>query len=311
MPDVTVILPTFQRPNDLERAVRSVFAQTGIEPFEILLIDNDPSASARAVSELLQQDSPSHISLRYIHEPAAGVANARNTAIANTNTKLVAFLDDDQSVPSGWLAQLVEFHKQHPTPVTFGPVVTELPEATTHHRSYLESFFARAPQLPSGLIDQYYGCGNSLLDLSLIELNRPLFDIEMNETGGEDDLLFRSIKDQGHRFGWCAEAHVYEHVPPTRAQLGYTLKRAFAYGQGPVTLARKASPRQNGKIFFWMIIGAGKAALNTTMYAASWIVRSPSRATYLDRAIRGAGKVLWWVDLRFYGESALNKAPAK
>ena len=311
MPEITVILPTFRRPQDLQRAVRSVFAQDVAPDFEILIVDNDPDGSARTATDVLISEAPEHRPIRYVHEPNAGVANARNTAIAHTTTRLVAFLDDDQSVPPHWLAELAAFHKRCPVPVTFGPVVTQLPESTKRHRRYLESFFARAPSIASGEIDHFYGCGNCLMDLSQITREGPLFDTAMNETGGEDDLLFRALQDEGHAFGWCAEAPAFEHVPASRAQLRYTLKRAFSYGQGPVTLARKASPRQNGKILFWMIIGAGKAVVNMAMYAGSWLIRSPERATYLDRAIRGAGKVFWWIDLRFYGASALTKTPAK
>ncbi len=311
MIDVTVIVPTFRRPTDLKRAVQSVFAQASVTEFEILIVDNDPNASARDVAQHLELAAPPNMPVRYIHEPNAGVANARNTAISQTKTQLAVFLDDDQSVPDNWLSELLLFHKQYPVPVTFGAVITALPDEARNHRRYLEAFFARSPSIPSGLIEHFYGCGNSLLDLSLITKNGPMFDTAMNETGGEDDLLFRSLQEQGHKFGWCIEARAFEHVPPSRARLGYTLKRAFAYGQGPITLARTASPRQNGKIFLWMLIGAGKAVLNSAIYAMSWLTRSPSRATYLDRAIRGAGKVFWWVDLRFYGASALKKPAVK
>ena len=311
MPDITVIIPTFRRPEDLQRAALSVFAQTGVSAFDLLIVDNDPVASAKAVAEKFVADAPTHIQVRYVHEPAAGVANARNTAIAHTHSQLAAFLDDDQSVPPDWLAAFISFHDRHPASASFGPVITQLPETTTNHRSYLEAFFARAPKLASGEIDHFYGCGNSLLDLALIGREAPLFDPAMNESGGEDDILFRSLQENGHTFGWCAEAPAFEHVPETRATLGYTLKRAFSYGQGPITLARTSSPPKHAKVAAWMLIGGGKALLNSLLYAAAWLARSPSRATYLDRATRGAGKVFWWVDLRFYGESALAKPTAK
>lgn len=310
MHNVTVVIPTFQRPHDLDRAVRSVLAQSGAGDFSLLIVDNDPSASARGVSEQLVLDAPASIDVRYVHEPAPGVANARNTAVANVTSDLLVFLDDDQSVPPTWLARLLEFHAQYPAAVTFGPVKTKLPETAKTHRTYLEAFFARDPDLTSGYIDHYYGCGNALLDLKLIDVRQPLFDPAMNETGGEDDLLFQALSNAGERFGWCAEAPAFEHVPASRAQLSYTLRRAFGYGQGPITLALKASPTQFWKVAMWMAIGAGKAALNSALYAAHWTVRSPSRAIYLDRAVRGISKVFWWINFNFYGASALSQKSA-
>lgn len=306
MTDITVVIPTYCRPQELLRAAQSVIAQANAPSFSLLIVDNDPKQSARGIADSLIDETVG-ISVRYVHEPNAGVANARNTAMENVTTKLVAFLDDDQSVPRNWLQTLTEFHNSHPAPVTFGPVLTKLPEGEHKHKAYLESFFARTLNQGSGYIDHYYGCGNAFIDLSLIDYDGPLFDTSMNETGGEDDLFFRDIKEKGGRFGWCEEAPAFEHVPASRARLEYTLKRTFAHGQGPITLARTSVPKQYGRIFMWMLIGAGKAALNGFLYAVHWIARSPSRITYLDRAIQGTGKVFWWVRFKFYGAAASSE----
>ena len=49
MSDVAVIVPTLRRPESLERALRSLFSQTGVADRlrEIVVIDNDPQASSR------------------------------------------------------------------------------------------------------------------------------------------------------------------------------------------------------------------------------------------------------------------------
>lgn len=306
MSDVTVVIPTFRRPQELLRAAQSVIAQANAPTFSLLIVDNDPKQSARNIADRVMSESDG-VCVRYVHEPNAGVANARNTAMENVTSQLVAFLDDDQSVPSNWLRTLIEFHNSHPAPVTFGPVLTKLPEGDHKHQAYLESFFARTLQKDSGYIDHYYGCGNAFIDLSLIEYDGPLFDPSMNETGGEDDLFFRNIKEKGARFGWCADAPAFEHVPASRARLEYTLKRTFSHGQGPITLARTSVPTQYGRILMWMLIGAGKATLNGVLYAVHWLARSPARITYLDRAIQGAGKVFWWVRFKFYGAAVANE----
>ena len=302
---LTVVIPTFRRPDGLERAAESILKQTGLSDFGLLIVDNDPAGSAEKTTQRLAAGAPPHIRVRYVHEPKAGVANARNAAIEHVETDLVAFLDDDQSAPETWLAELLSFHSDYPMPVTFGPVITVLPQDVRHHRAYLEDFFARQRNAPTGLIDDYYGCGNALLNLSRIPNKRPLFDTGTNETGGEDDLLFQSLLNAGHQFGWCTQAPVFEHVPEERARLGYTLRRAFAYGQGPVTLARKAVPRKYAHMAMWMLIGTGKAILNIGLFALNWIARRPRRAVYLDRAMRGLGKVAWWINLKFYGAATL------
>ena len=47
--------------------------------------------------------------------------------------------------------------------MVFGPVHARAPDGVQTHRAYLERFFSRLDAAPEGLIDHYYGCGNSLV----------------------------------------------------------------------------------------------------------------------------------------------------
>ena len=60
MADVAIIVPTLRRPVSLERALRSLFAQmrVGDRVLEIVVVDNDPSASARDGVEALRPFAP-------------------------------------------------------------------------------------------------------------------------------------------------------------------------------------------------------------------------------------------------------------
>ena len=306
---VTVIIPTFRRVGGMRRAAKSVMLQENCRPFELLIVDNDPDASAREAAEALAQAANENVTVRYLHEPRAGVANARNAAIAATTSRLIAFLDDDQSAPSDWLCSLLECHRQFPAAVTFGPVRATLPPDIQQHTEYLKHFFSRPYEGPTGYIEESYGCGNSLIALDLIPPQRPMFDTAMNETGGEDDLLFGRVRRAKGRFAWCAEAPVAEHVPANRATLHYTLRRAMAYGQGPVTLARKQERPNWLLVAFWMLVGIYKLVVNGAIYAMKFAMRASDRAEYLDRAARGFGKIVWWRKLRFYGATRLQTAP--
>jgi len=302
---VTVVIPTFRRPDDLVRAAGSVLLQTGCPPFDLLIVDNDPGASAREAAASLRARLPASITLSYRHEPRAGVANARNAAVETVRTRLIAFLDDDQTAAADWLASLMDCHTRFPAAVTFGPVRTVLPPGSSLHTDYLKEFFSRPEQGATGYMAKSFGCGNSLIDLEAIPPGRPVFDASTNETGGEDDVLFSRVRLAGGRFAWCAEAVTFEHVPVSRASLAYTLRRAIAYGQGPITQARRQTPPDWPAILFWMGVGAYKLVVNLALYAWGWLTRSPDRAWHIDRAARGLGKLIWWISFRFYGASRL------
>lgn len=301
----SVVIPTVRRPGGLSRAIDSVLAQQGIDlsSFEILVVDNDPAGSARQTAGAYDT---APVTVRYVHEATPGVASARNTAVANVQSELILFLDDDQTAPSNWIADFLDLYREHKPAIAFGPVVTVLPDSVTEHRDYLKSFFARkGPKLP-GLYRAFYGCGNSLLDLSQLKSMIPLFETRHNETGGEDDILYSRLSEMGYKFGWSPTAYANEHVPEKRATLQYTMRRTFAYGQAPTTLcARKKTPDIPGMIY-WTFVGIGQATVYGSIAGIMWLTHRPNRAFWLDRAAQGLGKALWFgpFEQKFYGTRA-------
>ena len=309
---ISVVIPTFNRPQGLKAAVRSLFQQSYVEHgFRLIIVDNTPLATASDAIADLAHECPANITLRAFHEPAPGVANARNTAMANVDTDLVAFLDDDQTAPPEWLENLLANYEQYPAAVTFGPVNTALPEGQRRHQAYFEQFFAREPDHASGYISEAYGSGNALVDFSQIHGGAPWFDTDMNEIGGEDDLLFARVRRSNGKFAWAAEAPVWEHPLPERVALRYTLRRAFAYGQAPITFARRGPRMRIDLIALWMLVGAGKIVFHGIQWLGLSLIRHPGRAFQLDRAVRGIAKLLWWIDFKFYGAAALKAKQAK
>jgi hypothetical protein len=59
--------------------------------------------------------------------------------------------------------------------------------------------------------------------------------------------------------------------------------------------------RDFGALARHMSVGAAQALVFTCASAALAMVRSKRALFALDRAARGAGKVLWFVEQRFYG----------
>lgn len=308
-PTLTVIMPTFNRPESLARAARSVFAQNYAKStgFTLILVDNTPDATATETFKTLAAECPEGVKLICLNEPCAGVANARNTAMQAAPSALIAFLDDDQTAPVDWLDGLIANYQRFRAVATFGPVYTKLPDPAIKHAAYFQRFFARDPGHESGLIDTYYGCGNALIDFDQIPGSPPWFDPKMNETGGEDDVLFRRIAPLDNAYAWAQNAAVFEHPLESRLSLNYTLRRAFSYGQGPVTLAYLATPRRYGAMLFWIMVGAVKAPSNALKWGVLSLLRRPERADALDQMYRACGKIIWFVDVHSYGQAALKQ----
>ena len=299
---VSVLIPTFRRPDSFLRAARSVMAQTGIDAIEIVAIDNSPEGSALSAFQHLAQEA--RFPLRWAHEPRPGVAHARNAALALARGEFVAWLDDDEEASPRWLASLLAVREDTGAQSIFGPVRARAP-ANTANTDFYERLYARAGAPYDCVTRQSYGIGNSLQPRAMFE--DTAFDTRANERGGEDDTLFASWRDAGATFAWAHQAWVIEHLGPDRTRLAHGLKRAFAYGQGPCETAW--AQRNTPALIRHMCIGAGQALGYGAASAFAFAASTPQALTMLDRAARGAGKVFWFMEQRFYGE-ALARQPA-
>lgn len=300
-----VLITTFRRNTSLERALKSVFAQT-LTPERIVVSDNSPEAGARTVIDQLEPDSP--CPLIYVHAATPGVANARNAGFsALADAAMIAQLDDDESASPHWLSALHSAAIATGAAVVFGPVHASAEAAGPVRTAWLNRLYARAPDVDDGLIDKPFGCGNSLIMTSAAALPSPPFDPLANETGGEDDRLFSILKAAGARFAWAGEAGATEHVEAGRQHWASLARRAFAFGQGPSQDA--AEHGDYLRMAMWMGIGAAQALVFGACAAPARIISASACAKCIDKAVQGAGKLIWLDRFapRFYGAALADR----
>jgi GT2 family glycosyltransferase len=97
----TVAICTRERPADLARALAAVSALDP-RPDEILVVDNNPATSRT------QQLVAQFPAVRYARENRPGLDAARNFALREAASAIVAFTDDDASPEPAWLGQLLQ-----------------------------------------------------------------------------------------------------------------------------------------------------------------------------------------------------------
>ncbi len=305
-PLVSIVIPTLRRPGPLALAAASALAQDleGLSA-ELVVVDNDPDASARPQVAALAKAGP--LVVHYVHAAEPGVANARNAGVAAANGAFIAFLDDDEIAPPDWLRGLIEVQRLFDADAVFGPVRAKLPDTPLKHRDYFGAFFARqGPEEACTILDGP-GCGNSLVRKDALPPGPEPFSRERNGIGGEDDLLFAAMKTAGARFAWAPDAWVWEEPEPSRLALAYTQRRAFAFGQGPCSAAAAQGGAAWIKVPLWMAFGAMQVILYGGRAMIDWAARSPDLAFTLDRVAQGLGKILWFPPFKigFYGQGAL------
>jgi len=90
MPKISIITPTYNRPEMIGRAIESVLAQTFTD-WEMIIVDDCPDKPAEEVVRHYVDPRITYIK----HEKNSGGAAARNTAMARATGEYFAFIDDD------------------------------------------------------------------------------------------------------------------------------------------------------------------------------------------------------------------------
>jgi len=108
MAEVSVVVPLYNKAPYIERALRSVLAQT-FQDFEIIVVDDGSTDNgAEIVKGIL--DARIHL----IQQKNAGVSAARNKGIELANANLIAFLDADDEWKPEFLETILRLKKKFP-----------------------------------------------------------------------------------------------------------------------------------------------------------------------------------------------------
>ncbi|MGB7441930.1 MAG: glycosyltransferase [Coleofasciculaceae cyanobacterium] len=121
----SIIICTCDRPDDLRNCLKGVTKQSTARLFEIIVVDNRPQSG---LTSPIVAEFP-HVKL--ISEPRPGADYARNTGIAASKNEIVVMLDDDTTVPSAWLENLLApFERSEVMAVTGNILPIELETAS-------------------------------------------------------------------------------------------------------------------------------------------------------------------------------------
>lgn len=96
LPLVSIIIPTYKRPENLKRAINSVLNQT-YTPIEIIVVDDNGNGTKWQIyTETLLKDYIQQNKIKYItHEINRNGSAARNTGFHASQGEYINFLDDD------------------------------------------------------------------------------------------------------------------------------------------------------------------------------------------------------------------------
>lgn len=113
-PLISIILPTYNRAELLPRAINSVISQTFVE-WELIIWDDGSTDDTAALVKTYNDNR-----IRYFFDENHGAAYARNRAIEQAHSILLAFLDsDDEWLPDKLTVQLIVLQNRPDVEVLF------------------------------------------------------------------------------------------------------------------------------------------------------------------------------------------------
>ncbi|MEQ8264470.1 glycosyltransferase family 2 protein [Pseudohaliea sp.] len=237
--NASIILATRNRLALLEQTLASIaqLDTEGIE-WELIIVDNDGGESASSTIELFSSRLP----IKALHEPKPGKNRALNKALDHANGELFLFLDNDVSLPSGWLKGYLDAATRWPDDDIFGgPVWPVFPAGTPEWMASARFPFAAMafgryePGVIEGPVSNPPYGANLAMRAGVFEDVRYNPDVGPDGTknyrmGSETELLLR-LAQKGHRFIFVPEVSVNHVITADQTEVDWLVRRATRDGR--------------------------------------------------------------------------------
>lgn len=212
---LSVITPTFNRRDLLERVLKSLEAQTWTD-FEWVVAVDGSTDGTLVLLEVARKRAAFPILALALEN--GGQARARNAAIRAATGDLLVFCDDDVTFEPDVLARHAAFHVVYPNDIAVGPVRN----AATNRVDF--------PRVVTFM--NFTGMNVSVSRQAVLEAG--LFDESFSEYGGEDLDLGIRLERAGHTFRRLPDAFATHLAPAARNAL-----KGFLAGEAAARLAQK------------------------------------------------------------------------
>jgi GT2 family glycosyltransferase len=247
--NVAICVATYRRPAQLAVLLDALsrLDTTTVGAVMLAIADNDAAASARTVVDAARERLP--FAIAYDVAPEPNISLARNASVRlalREGAQWLAFIDDDEAPRPDWLAALVRVQRESRADVVAGPVIGRPPANAPR---WMRRAFTRDRDVPSGTIVPLAETSNALVSRAVVErviaATGGPFEPQFGRSGGGDTRFFLRARLGGARMVWAADAVVEEDVPPSRARLGWLMRRAFREGNAGAFVERGIVPRMH------------------------------------------------------------------
>jgi len=219
VPAISVVIPLYNKEREVERAIRSVLAQT-FEDYELIVVNDGSNDKGPEIVSGMKAPR-----IRIIHQENQGVSAARNRGIEDANSDLIAFLDADDEWLPDFLETIDRLRRDFPSCSVFATnyfyrnvdgslmptIIRGLPAA--RWEGIIENYFEVASQSEPPIMSSAVAIGKDALKL--------VGGFPTGVTAGEDLLTWAKLASK-YQIAYSAQASAIFYLrqslwgPPTR-----------------------------------------------------------------------------------------------
>jgi glycosyltransferase involved in cell wall biosynthesis len=241
---LSVVICCYNSAGRLPETLRHLRTQYNPEDidWEVIVIDN---ASTDATAQVARDNWPVgvRVPMRVVREERAGLSSARIRGVAEAHFDVISFIDDDNWVPTDWIARVGALFAEHPEVGVSGARCEPEPEvAPPPWFERIQAFYATGSQHKSSgdVTDTrgtlLWGAGLSVRTQAMCSLFDGPFNFLMSDrtaenmaSGGDTELCY-ALREAGWRF-WYDDTLVLRHfVPQARLTWPYALRLMSGLG---------------------------------------------------------------------------------
>ena len=233
MPYFSIIIPVYNRPDEIRELLSSLSSQT-FKDFEVIVME-DGSRDGFKCDDIVKEYSDI-LDIKYFYKPNTGQSDSRNIGMTKANSDYFIFFDSDVIVPIDYLQIVFNSLQADYTDCFGGPDAahhsfTNIQKAINHS---MTSFFTTGGIRGGKANGMEKFCPRSFN----MGISKKVFEKTggFNDTLGEDIDLSTRIRKAGFKTKLIREAFVYHK---RRVDLIKFMKQVHIFGQARISLYRQ------------------------------------------------------------------------
>ncbi len=282
MPELSLIIATLRRAALLERLFCSLLEQTvPLEVFELVIVDNDPAGDPATAALCRLPDFTARLRIIYTHCPVPGLSAARNHGLKLVSSDLVGFVDDDETLPAGWVERVIQISQKYNPDAFGGPYIPYYiePKPAWFKDEYMKiALRPEAHWLDAN--ESLFGGNMVYKKQGLVEMGG--FSVKFGRVGnnleyGEETDLLKRMAQHGARIWYDPELFIFHYAPPERMTVKWNLRSKWYHGKAKGRILFAAPQHRDSRSKPSILLSALKALLNQWLLISGLLIRLPFR----------------------------------